>query len=47
MHVIFLHGGSASKDGTQQDDEYQQSQVRQKMKRGVPSGEEERECGVC
>ena len=46
MHVIFLHGGSASTDGTRQDDEYQQSQVRQKMKWGVPSGEEEREGGV-
>ncbi len=37
---MFLHGGSAAKDGTEQDDECHERQVRKKRKPGVLSGEE-------
>ena len=46
VHVIFLHGGSASKDGTEQDGESPQSQVCQKRQRGVLSGEQKQAGGL-
>ena len=46
VQVIFLHGGSASKDETEQDGECQQSQVCQKRQRGVLSGEQKQAGGL-
>lgn len=45
VQVIFLHRSSASKDGTEQDGEWQQRQLRKKMQRGVLSGQE-KQAGV-
>src|SRR5947209_4765628 len=38
VQVIFLHRGSASKDGTEQDGAFHQRQWRKKRKRPVLSG---------
>ena len=43
VQVIFLHGDSASKDGTERDGEFDESQWRKKMERGNLSGEEKQE----
>jgi hypothetical protein len=45
VYVIFLHRGSAAKDGTEQDGESQQRQWRQKRKRRVLFGQE-KQAGV-
>src|SRR5436305_1297415 len=41
VQVIFLHGGSASTDGTEQDDEFHESQEDKKTERGVLAGEQQ------
>ena len=46
MHVIFLHRGSASKDGMEQDGECQQGQWRKQTKRPVLCGEAKQEGAV-
>jgi hypothetical protein len=43
VHVIFLHGGSAARDGTQQDDECHERQWRKKRQRRVLCGEQNQE----
>jgi hypothetical protein len=35
VHVMFLHGGSACKDGTERDGAFDEGQWRQKKQRGV------------
>ena len=40
VHVIFLHRGSASKDGTERDGELHESQSHKKMQPGVLPGEQ-------
>jgi hypothetical protein len=44
VHVIFLHGDIASKDGTQRDGECPERQWRKKRQRGGLCGEENRDC---
>ena len=43
MHVIFLHGGTASKDETERDDAFDESRERKKREPEGGSGEEKQE----
>jgi hypothetical protein len=45
VQVIFLHGGTAAKDGTEGDGEGHEKQWRKKMEPAVLSGEETQEGG--
>ena len=46
VQVMFLHRGSAAKDGTEQDGAFHQRQWRKKRKRPVLSGEAKQEAVV-